>query len=75
VIVNVTRLERVRLIPLSYFSHSGDDILISWDVKYILKDERERTKKMKKVYDEGAGESRTIILRISTAITYYLNLM
>lgn len=51
---------------VSYSSHGGDDILISWNVKYIREDERERTKKMKQIYDKERGENGMSILRIST---------
>lgn len=32
---------------LSHSSDDGDDVLISWDVKYIFEDERERERESK----------------------------
>jgi len=56
-------------------SHSfdgRDDILISWDVKYILEDEKREKVKMKKIYNEKRKkEDRITGFRESTCVSIY----
>lgn len=56
---------------ISHSPDNGDDILISWDVKYIFEDEREREQKWRKSTMRREGErhrarrDRVTVLRVS----------
>lgn len=61
--VNVTTRRRE---AASYSSDGDDDILISWDVKYILEDKREREQKRKKSTLRATRKERGVtVLRVS----------